>query len=114
VFVGAAGDPAEFLDVDVDELARPRALVAHRLLEPDRPSLPIACRLSTTDTVESAIANVSAISAAVIRNRRKATIAATRSSGVRLATRRGADDRSSNPRSPSSRTSPPTDGHNGR
>jgi len=25
-------DPVEFLDVDVDELARPRALVADRLL----------------------------------------------------------------------------------
>jgi hypothetical protein len=28
-------DPAELLDVDVDELARPRALVADRLLEPE-------------------------------------------------------------------------------
>jgi len=32
---GAALDPAEPLDVDVDELARPRALVAERLLEPE-------------------------------------------------------------------------------
>jgi hypothetical protein len=32
---GAADDTAEFLDVDVDELAGPRALVAPRRLEPD-------------------------------------------------------------------------------
>ena len=32
---GAAFDPSELLDVDVDELARPRALVADGLLEPE-------------------------------------------------------------------------------
>ena len=32
---GAALDPAEPLDVDVDELARSRALVTERLLEPE-------------------------------------------------------------------------------
>src|SRR5437764_5436894 len=32
---GAAFDPAELLDVNVQELARPRAFVADRLLEPD-------------------------------------------------------------------------------
>jgi hypothetical protein len=32
---GAALDPAELLDVDVDKPARPRVFVAERLLEPD-------------------------------------------------------------------------------
>ncbi len=32
---GAALDPSELLDVDVDELARPRALIPARLLEPE-------------------------------------------------------------------------------
>jgi len=35
MFASAALDPAELLDVDVYELARPRALVTHRLLEPE-------------------------------------------------------------------------------
>jgi hypothetical protein len=56
--------------------------------------------LSTTETVESGIASVSAISAAVIRSCRNDTITATRSADVRLATRRGADDRSRSCRSP--------------
>src|SRR5262245_27467241 len=34
-FAGASFDPAELLDVDVDELARTRAFVAPRRLEPD-------------------------------------------------------------------------------
>lgn len=33
-FAGASRDPAELLDVDMHELARPRAFVADRLLEP--------------------------------------------------------------------------------
>jgi hypothetical protein len=45
----------------------------------------------------------SAISAAVIRNRRSATIACSRSAGVRPGTRRGAEDRSTRPASPSAR-----------
>lgn len=32
---GSALDPTKPLDIDVDELARPRALVTDRLLEPD-------------------------------------------------------------------------------
>jgi hypothetical protein len=36
-FAGAALDPAELLDVDVDELARSRALVAQRPLESEPP-----------------------------------------------------------------------------
>jgi hypothetical protein len=43
------------------------------------------------DTVESGIASVSAISAAVIRRRRSFAIAVTRSTDVLLATRRGAE-----------------------
>ena len=64
------------------------------------------CRLSTTETVESGIASVSAISAAVIRNCRSATITATRSGEVRLATRRGAEERSTRPASPAARYLP--------
>jgi hypothetical protein len=99
-FAGAAFDPAELFDVDVDELAGPGALIADRLLESIRPSLPMPLRLSTTETVESGIASVSAISAAVIRSCRNDTIRATRSGGVRLATRLGAEDRSRRPASP--------------
>ena len=69
-------------------------------LFPILPSLPRPLRLSTTDTVESGIASVSAISAAVIRSCRSATITATRSVGVRLATRFGAEERSTRPASP--------------
>ena len=46
------------------------------------------------DTVDSASSNTSAISAAVKRNLRKAMIASTRPAGVRLATCRGAEERS--------------------
>jgi hypothetical protein len=52
------------------------------------------------DTVESGIESVSAISAAVMRSRRSCTIAARRSAEVLLATRHGADERSSSSRSP--------------
>ena len=70
---------------------------------PIRPSRPMPCRFKTTETVESGICSVSAISAAVIRSCRNNTITATRSSAVRFATRRGADERSRKPCSPSSR-----------
>ena len=53
------------------------------------------------DTVESAIPKQNAISAPVIRKRRSAAIATTRSSGVRCGTDLGAEERSSNCRSPS-------------
>jgi hypothetical protein len=59
-----------------------------------------------TDTVDSGIASVSAISAAVMRNLRSDTITATRSGGVRLATRCGADERSARPATPASRYLP--------
>ena len=54
-------------------------------------------------SAESAIPNVSAISAAVKRNRRSFAIASNRSGAVRLATRRGAEERSRSPSSPSQR-----------
>jgi hypothetical protein len=101
--VAGPGDPAELLDVDVQELSRACVLVPDRLLEPDPPKPAHPCRFKITETVESAIPSSSAISAAVIRNRRRAAIASTRSAGVRLATRLGADERSSKPRSPSER-----------
>jgi hypothetical protein len=107
-------DPTEFLDVDVDQLARPRALIADRLLETDPAKRPIPARVSTTETVESGIRSVSAISAAVIRNRRKAMIVATRSVGVRLAIRLGAEERSKSPCSPSARKRAPTCGRSER
>jgi hypothetical protein len=65
--------------------------------------LPRPTRRSTAETVESAIDNSSAISAAVIRNLRNTTIASTRPAGVRRGTRLGADERSSSPASPSPR-----------
>ena len=54
-------------------------------------------RARIPDTVESAIPSVSAISAAVKRNRRSFTIASILSCSVRLATRRGAEERSDKP-----------------
>src|SRR5207244_3751305 len=53
--------------------------------------------------VDSAISGVSAISAAVKRNLRSLTIDSTRLAGVRFVTRRGAEERSKSPWSPSSR-----------
>jgi peptide/nickel transport system permease protein len=54
----------------------------------------LVVQIKIPDTVESGIASVSAISAAVIRNRGSFTITATRSGAIRLETRRGADERS--------------------
>jgi hypothetical protein len=70
---------------------------------PSRARRPSPSRVRIPETVDSAIASVSAISAAVKRNLRSATIISIRSAGVRLATRRGAEERSSRPDSPSSR-----------
>jgi hypothetical protein len=58
------------------------------------------------ETVESAIPSSSAISAAVKRSRRMATISRTRSSDVRFASPRGREERSSKPGGPSSRYLP--------
>jgi hypothetical protein len=60
-------------------------------------------RNSTAETVESGIASSSLISAAVMRTRRSAAIAVTRSSLVRRGTRCGAEERSSSPDRPSRR-----------
>jgi len=57
-------------------------------------------RVKIPETVESGIASVSAISAAVIRNRRSVTITATRPGSVRLAPLFGAEERSRNCQSP--------------
>ena len=68
-----------------------------------RERLPSPIRASTAETVESGIARHCAISAAVIRRRRSAAIAATRASAVRCGIRCGAEERSSSPCSASRR-----------
>jgi hypothetical protein len=60
-------------------------------------------RLSTAETVDSAIPRHSAISAPVIRSRRRHSMTSTRSAGVRCGIDRGADERSRSPASPSAR-----------
>jgi hypothetical protein len=57
-------------------------------------------RLSTADTVESAMPRHSAISEAVIRKRRSSSMTSTRSTGVRCGMWLGADERSRSPSSP--------------
>ena len=93
-------DPSELLDVDVDQLTGTGTFVALGGLEPERPSLPIPIRARTPDTVEIAIASVSAISAPVIRSRLSAAITWTLRSSVRFATVHGAEQRSSSPLRP--------------
>jgi hypothetical protein len=68
-----------------------------------RERFPSPIRVRIADTVDSGIPKHSAISAAVIRRRRSAAIACTRSSGVRCGIELGADERSSSPSSPSAR-----------
>jgi hypothetical protein len=102
--VAGPADPAELLDLDVDELARPLPLVPVRRLERlQPPELPSPIRVKLPDTVEAGIANLSAISAPVIRNRRREAITATRAWSVRNGTEAGAEQRSARPCSPSSR-----------
>jgi hypothetical protein len=98
--VSDTADPAKLLYVDVDQLARPGALIADRLLEPDPAQLAKAEPGQIPETVESGILSVSAISAAVIRSPRSLTITASRSGSLRFATRRGAEERSSSCGSP--------------
>jgi hypothetical protein len=96
-------DPAELLDVDVDQLAGPVALVALWRLDPD------PAELAHPDPGEDArdgrerhperLCDLRAREAQPPR----AAIASTRRSSVRFATDRGADDRSSSPSSPSAR-----------
>src|SRR6266545_3213848 len=87
-FACAALDPAELLDVDMDQLAGAERSYRTAGLRPSPPSRPIPERVRILETVESAIPSVSAISAAVKRNRRSFAIASIRSGVVRLATRR--------------------------
>jgi hypothetical protein len=102
--MSGAGEAAELFDVDVDELARPCALVPIGGLERLEPRAPAeAIRFSTAETVESGIRSTSAISAAVIRSRRKSSITRTRSAGVREGIRWGAEERSLRPSRPSLR-----------
>jgi hypothetical protein len=99
-----AVDPAQFLDVEVDELAGSLPLVAVGWLSgSSRLSRPSPIRVSTAEVVLSGIRSTSLISAAVIRIRRSAAIAAIRSSGVRCGITLGAELRSSSPRLPSAR-----------
>ena len=73
-----AGMPAEFLDVDVQQLAGVAALVAVGWLgRLQLRALAQSDPVRSAGTVESAIPRHSAISAAVMRNRRRAAIAAT-------------------------------------
>ena len=88
-------DPPELLDVDVDELAGARALVAvGRLWGSSRERLPRPILASQRETVESAILSTSAISAAVMRRRRSASITSIVWTGVLAGTRLGAEERS--------------------
>ena len=83
-------DAPEFLDVDVDQLARSGALVALDRLESEAAELAHPDPGQDPQTVDNGIASVSAISGPVKRNRRSAAIASMRRSQVRLATvRRG-------------------------
>ena len=92
---GAALDATELFDVDMEQLAWPPAFVTD--------GRPIPIRVRIPETVESAIPSVSAISAAVKRIRRSFAIASIRSDAVRLATCRGADERSKSPAAPARR-----------
>ncbi|HEX9381188.1 MAG TPA: hypothetical protein VF891_06790 [Gaiellaceae bacterium] len=97
-------EAAKLFDVDMDELARSRALVAVGGSNGSRRErFPSPIRRKTAETVESGIRKISAISAAVIRSRRSNSITRTRSGGVRRATRRGAEERSTRPALPSLR-----------
>ena len=84
-------DPPQLLDVDVDQLAGPGALVAAGRAPAARGGR--ACRgrsaSAPRETVEVAISRISAISGPVSRSRRSATIASTRSGVVTLWTRLG-------------------------
>jgi hypothetical protein len=65
--------------------------------------LPSPTRFSQADTVESASPSTSAICAAVMRSLRRLAIASTVGAGSWPGERRGRDERSSRPASPSAR-----------
>jgi hypothetical protein len=97
-------DAPKLLDVDVHELTGTLALVTvGRLERLQTATFPSPIRKSTAETVESGIPSSSLISAALMRTRRSAAIAVTRSSLVRPGTRYGAEERSSSPGKPSRR-----------
>jgi hypothetical protein len=73
---------------------------------PDRRWFAVSLSETITTRGGTAIPSSSAISGPVKRRRRLARITRIRSSGVRLAIRLGLDERSSKPRSPSSRYLP--------
>ena len=76
----------------------PRALVAFGGSGgSSRASLPNPIRISTAETVDSAIAKQLGDLGAVIRSLRSAAITSTRSSGVRCGDRPGAEERSNSP-----------------
>ena len=95
-------DPAQLLDVDVDQLARPLALIAAGWLEAEPAAGPPDPE-STADTVDKGIPITSAISAPVIRNRRRDAIASTRSSTGAMGTEAVPKNDPGAPRSPSAR-----------
>ena len=102
--VPSPADPAEFLDVDLDELAGAATLLAGgRLGGSICDSLPSPMGPKTAETVDSGIARHKAISAPVIRNRRSAAMTSTRAWLVRCGMRPGAEERSKSPASPSAR-----------
>src|SRR4051812_41644485 len=101
--VTGPSDSPELLDVDVDQLAPPGALVALGGLHPHPAKLAHPDRREDPRDRRDAIPSSSAISAPVKRSRRSAAIASTRRSSVRLATTAGAEDRSSSPAGPPAR-----------
>jgi hypothetical protein len=94
-------DAPDLLDVDVDELARPRALERFSGSSASRRAKrPLPWRRRTVLTVECAIPSTSAIWAAVMRSSRSERIARSRSGLVLWGTRRGREGRSASSRSP--------------
>src|SRR5512133_535634 len=96
-------DAAELLDIDVHELARTLTLVPQRRLEPDAAEPPHPAATQHDRDGRKRHRKRFRDLGPVIRNCSNRTITATRSAGVRLATRRGAEERSKRPASPSSR-----------
>jgi hypothetical protein len=99
-FAGAALDPPELFDVDMDQLAGPLALVALGRRQTQAPELAHPAALEHRPTVDSGNPSSSASSGPENRSRRSAQIAATVCASVRLATTCGAEERSSRPGGP--------------
>jgi hypothetical protein len=100
--VADAADAAQLLDVDMDQLTRKATLIAVRRLAGQQPrSFPNPIRFSQSETVESGKPSTSPISAAVIHNRRRRSIAATSRGDTLVGLQRGREERSNNSASPS-------------